>query len=562
MIGPSLEHEFPSGRDRFIFYGTGVGRKTTRLVEQASLQADIDDLLVLGGVGIGAEVSDIQEVVQQMYLPAGCPVVVRSSAFDEDGGTGRYDSHFFMPTGDRKKDEERLIELVSDVRQSLDRTTIFPPEKMGVLIQRVVGDKYPDFVSPAFSGVLTVFNGRPILRFAIGMATRVVSGGDALLVDLSSVEQLDAEDLESQLQSLSHADVVANTGVATIEITDDLRLAAANCLVKLQELISGWLQMTREKGDTYLEFAITNSDNKPIILQSHPIVKNDDEGSLTEFLPGMGGQLFEGNDTVGRGVREGNLVIVLEGKRAMITRQDMKALFGLNLRYSNYLLVVPPMVISRLVDEQLELRFSHFSNAAAVIESKGSSRVENKRFSPGLVQFLRSHTGTKGGTHFAGICMDQNILFLGLDGDTECEGAPSERVGNAIRIYDTPFRVQNLVSGMGRLELGESGGPRAYTEAQLLEWIETIHNALKVGETSEEETSWLTSLLDVLDGNFPKSSNSTYQSLTAWKPQQNDKRDRIIFAIDSFLKSDWLPYLIEDSSFLLYLAECRKVIET
>jgi hypothetical protein len=126
------------------------------------------------------------------------PLIVRSSSLLEDSeGTafsGKYRSLFLANTGTREQRQEALIDAVAEVYASVfgpdpieyraERGLLDFVEEMGIIVQRVVGQKVGKYFFPAFAGVAfshNEFRWSPrikredgIVRMVAGLGTRAV----------------------------------------------------------------------------------------------------------------------------------------------------------------------------------------------------------------------------------------------------------------------------------------------------------------------------------------------------------------------------------------------------
>lgn len=139
-----------------------------------------------------------QQFIRMLEAFGQWPIIVRSSSLQEDGFgnafAGKYESIFCINTGSL---EERLTELENAVRtvyaSTMDRSALeyrrqrglgYKDEQMALLIQRVSGSMYEDFLMPNAAGVgysyspyrwdNTLDPTAGMLRLVMGLGTRAV----------------------------------------------------------------------------------------------------------------------------------------------------------------------------------------------------------------------------------------------------------------------------------------------------------------------------------------------------------------------------------------------------
>lgn len=468
-------------------YGDGIGQKSADLMAYEAIAPDT--VTVQRGICIGASFFDQLDPAEtalvgdstdpKLTIPAslqllngllvsrfrkGEPLVVRSSAVSERV-SGRYDSIFIMPTGNEKKDSELLARAQSTVYASffLDHTTkqqrgrFAQDGGMGLLIQPVVGDSFgSNFFTPIVSGVLTSLNGEPLMRFNAGMGTSVVEGSRAKVLKRSNVNA-------SAVGHALHAEIGIDHWTETDGINrrnGELEKGFVNLKdvygrffqqrAALTRLVTAWREGTQQGAPYYLEFAISSNSNNPIILQAHPDLQ---EPFLEELGPLEGQLLCEGTDVVRSGSREGRGILWI-GQGRGFSPYDMQLIRELNER-KDYLLIVPDITISgagrvgNTTPPYTHLSRYPFYRAAGVVEIQ-ETIGNNERG-------LSHHKGT-GGTHFAEICKEDDIMFLGVPhhfGDDEMHQVLGDRglkLGNFSYYYDADFRISASPNG-GRVEL-------------------------------------------------------------------------------------------------------------
>jgi len=234
----------------WILFGKDPGLKTQDLID-FSRQAPFG-VQTLAGVGIGATLFDetlrlnnlagningqdllhcqlptsMSRINRQVasLLPNGAPVVIRSSARDERGGTGVYYSGFMVPSGDLQKDiaeleqTERAVYASYYTNQAKAYRQGADSQGMALLVQPVIGDRFDNHFMPAFSGVMTMVDGKPTLRLVIGLGTKAVDMDEAIVLTGNDIS---INAISQRLGALEKADAInLSTGhVQSISITD------------------------------------------------------------------------------------------------------------------------------------------------------------------------------------------------------------------------------------------------------------------------------------------------------------------------------------------------------
>lgn len=332
MVEVKKVNEFPIG-DEWLIFGNGVGLKTAdiqhyELTTPASLK-------VLRGISIGVShfylwlaqnnltiVSDAildsdlqlpvdtEQVNKQIVqlLSARQPIVVRSSASDEKGGSGIYASDFFVPTGNRDEDLIRLAQVQNSIYLSFftDKAKTYRQEKlpgeesgMSILIQPVIGDEHNGYFMPALSGVLTTINGEPVLRVVIGLGTKAVEMEEAIILRGANIN---ANEVINSLSALSRADAInlASGELESLLVDRQMIELATAQQEKLELLLREW-QANYDLGKPdYLEFALAQNEPKPVVLQASP---DEIRQVVTELGEPQGVVLCEGTDVVNTGTK-------------------------------------------------------------------------------------------------------------------------------------------------------------------------------------------------------------------------------------------------------------------
>ena len=528
MSDSTLKDESLAGDENILICGNNLGPKVERLADLSADPEVVGKIMIPAGVGIGSDV-DISTWKIPEQIPRNQPILVRSSATDEDAGTGIYSSIFLFPRNGIV-DEARIKKAVYDVRGSLSNNpSASGSTNMGVLVQPVVGDTCDGYFTPAISGVLTMSDdGHPIVRFAIGLGTRVVQGREAAIMDVNYMPQ---EEIVRTLQDFNSADVLVESTdnispVQEIRVDELLRTAAQNSIPKLLDLIAFWNSRGRSE---YWEFAISSNEDLPCVVQTHP---NISEGVIpTEFEPQVGKILFEGTDTVNFGTKQGELVIILShSHNGGVSENDLTRLEVINKDSQQFLLVAPDTVFSDLSNA---LEFKHFSNALGVVEMQHKSEQGIGTTDP--YSFTIDHTTGRGGTHFSGMCKTKGILFLSTERIDwmGALGSPTEELGDSIAVYEVPFKAQNTSMG-GRVEIiGEPLQPE-YRRKELDEWADMFWIYANFGEASGAFFKMLDLLLDDMKGTV------TGVNLYSWKGDSVKSVDAMLTNIDIALRNLYL----------------------
>lgn len=450
--------------------GDKLGPKTFRLYELGNKLRDSSLATIASGVAIGAEVR-IEEAIDYLVFTDNLPLAVRSSALTEDAGNGIFETIFVNPSKNRKKTENLIQNAQALITDSLKNDSdSSAQETMSILIQPVVGDKYPEGYGPALSGVITKFQGKAILRFNLGLGTKVVSGREAISIKPDQVLdiRLVGELIQSSLQADLLVDFEENGMLISQEmpIGEELRLAAIESIPKLQALVAEWYVSTN--GEEYWEFAISQKQDKPVVVQVHPLI--EEQAPIEYFEEPEGRVVLESQDYVNYGVRRGNKIIVL-GLGDGVSKSDLEYLKRLNKEESGFILVISDVLLSNLwKNEENSLTYEHFSHAAALIELRSSRlEIEYEDFEP--IFSTIDHSGNRGGTHFVGICTSKNILFMSAEVDDldKLFGKVTDRLTQGARLFEVDFKLQNTLSG-SRLELMGTSSKADYFKNELICW--------------------------------------------------------------------------------------------
>lgn len=465
-INPS---ETPFGKE-WVIFGQLPGLKTEDLL--AFEKTKPRDVLVLPGISIGASLfSDFlsqnsfgaktrDKVVKQGQLPEALiiinkqivslfspnkPVIVRSSATDECGGSGIYDSAFFVPTGNIEEDLKRLIEAERQVYASyfreeanLFRDGQFSNAGMGLLLQPVIGDNFANYFFPAFSGVFTVINGEMVMKVVPGLGTRAVTLGEDNIMRgnfdpfvLPRFKKFDAINLTTgEIESLQTNSYILDKQFQQIET--------------LMTAFDSWRNAYSKGQTTYWEFVVDESYKRPLVVQSalEPQPPLD-----LEFEPPEGKILLETSDIANIGIRRGRGILVLFVDAHQIP-VDVQRLTAFNKTHKNFLLAVPDMCLTSQTQVAYfcQLKFPYFSNASGILELH---YLRDYNIGLGI-----DHEVTPGGSHFLELCRKKNILFLGTRAD-QCKPLLEYRsrpFGHYSLYWDLEFKITNT-RRKGRIEI-------------------------------------------------------------------------------------------------------------
>lgn len=477
------EIQLSSLSSQWQFFGEGKGGKTDDLLEFAGRVPQTIEVLPGSSVGNSyfqeflahnnldiASAPDYEvelelppglialnrELVKK--LPAGKPVIVRSSAIGERGGNGIYRSCFFVATGDPEADLDLLAEAQFSVYDSFfnDRARTYRqkhPEAgeqgMSLLIQEMVGDIHQENFYPAVSGVLTNLNGEALLRIAVGMGSEVVDWGEAVVLHGSSITAREAVRALRELYKVRVITLALDTERTVQPDPDEIRGSLAVAEPKLEQLLEFWWQLYQQGEPYYLEFSIAESHDRPVVLQAAP---DEIKLSIPELGLPEGIILCEGNDVINLGQRRGRGIFwyFYEG----ISIRDLAVLQQFNKNHQDFLLLVPERQMSRVAETQIG--YEHMSNAAALVDLH---YTDTQIPIIGQPQFSSHKKYGVGGSHFAKICQSDQILFFshpvlpGSLGELQkVLGRPTEIFGEMCAYWDVEFVVTNTANS-GRAEL-------------------------------------------------------------------------------------------------------------
>ena len=580
-----LRKESPFGKE-WIMYGKDPGLKTADLIEFQKLITPMGGVKPLPGLSIGASYFDeflslnkLEKDIQRSdidrgkipksllgvnkeileVMPKGKPVVVRSSARDERGGTGVYYSGFFVPTGNIDKDQKKLEELETEVYSSYyshqakvyrDNSDV---EGMGILIQPVVGDRYDDqYFMPSLSGVMTLIDGEPTLRLVGGLGTKAVDMDEAIVL---KGEDITLENITKSVSKLKSTDAINiySGQVESIPLDALKREKMLGQLGKLSGLFEAWQSI---QPPHYWEFAIDQSDQPPFIVQAAP--EPPTKQPLLEYEQQEGKTIFEGTDTVNTGIKRGRGIIVV-GVDGYI-EDDLHFIEAVNSQERDFLIVFPEVAFSKLgkgarlslrsdqffrIEESKRVDLSHFSHALGVVEIQ--IPVNPMAGNDGSLTFTIDHTGGRGGAHFTELCKRRDILFLGVEQQNETNevfqlGEMTEKIGMSSGFYDVDFKITNT-KGKGRVEIMNDPKQRKYKYKDLGDWSDEFWrfgSDLSSGPTEDQSIG--IAFLDLLDC----FSDARRESLINFDPFKfieklpKDKVTKILSSIEVVLENIWM----------------------
>lgn len=485
----------------WIMFGQNPGLKTQDLID-FSKQAPIG-VITLAGIGIGATLFDetlttnglqphnatrqdllhcqlptaLTQINNQIasLLPNGIPIAVRSSARDERGGTGVYSTGFMISSGNPQKDTAELEKAEKGVyasyftKQAKAYRQGAENQGMALLVQPVIGDKYDNHFMPAFSGVMTVVDGKPTLRLVIGLGTKAVDMDEAIVLTGNDIS---VDIIAQMIGSLERADAInLTTGqVQAITINDEARERVSRQFPKLNLLIDAYRQ---NKQPHYWEFAIDEQSELPYIVQAAP--EQQKAVGKQEFDEPEGVILYQGEDTVNTGVKRGRGIVIVGATGQGYGSDDSSILQAINEASRDFLLVLPDMVFTRAGGVEQQINLSHFSNASGVVEIQ----IPKVSYAMGVPMTV-DHTQKRGGAHFSELCKRKDILFLGVQPqetykDVSQLGKMTEQVGRGSGFWDVEYKMTNTPNG-GRVEIVETPKQREYSARQLTEWADELYS--------------------------------------------------------------------------------------
>jgi hypothetical protein len=500
-----LPVEHPLGSE-WILYGQDFGAKTDDLKAFDAL--GVKDIHTLRGTGIGASyfrefmtlnnfnvdtnsvtISSADKIPESLLaiekeilnqVSIGTPFIIRSSAIGEYGGTGAYHSDIVIRTEMMEKDLWQFTRVITSIYGSYNTNTANlyrqirnqAYDGMAILIHPLCGDRSGNIIQPIISGVMTLVNSSPTLRFVHGSGLSAVEMQEAIVLQDDQIQEMNIRALLPLLTKGSSWNSQTQSSVLNSSdsyINKDERLQVEAAIPKLMAATRAWQSLYEAGQSYYWEFSISTNDELPIIFQS-TLIPN--EQVLKELPPTIGNILLEGTDVVGTGIKEGRGIIWI-GKGGT-NKDDVALLNRWNRENKNYLL----LILDRFFSSQgPQISLEDFSNAAAVIELQ----IIHKR-EPGILTLgAVDHTHKRGGTHFVNLCGQAGIPFLGaelLDDDQSVEnrlGKPSQRGREYSNsgIWDVSFRFVNAAKS-GRVELLGEVKRGIYEKGDLDKWANDL----------------------------------------------------------------------------------------
>lgn len=486
-------------------------------------------------------------------FPPGACVAVRSSVVGENEGVGVYSSFFMVTTGDMETDLETLAKLELqiyadyfsyDSRDFLDGKFMNSNEGVGLLIQEVIGDQYEDFWMPAISGVATTINGEFNLRLVLGLGTKAVKTGDAVVLKRNNLRP---EVIGKALFSLKEAEAISLTegGPFPEPLEYEWKVRMVSQVGKLMRLIEDWRNLEKNGVPYYWEFAIDEGHDHPQILQANR-EELLDERTTIEFGPATGRVMCESDDVANIGTKTGRGIIHLNLNG--VDFEDLRHLLLFNQTNRGYLLIVDDTLFSTLSRRGDGLGLSHFSNAAGIIE--------RQHLRDGRNPYHANHVG-QGGTHFIGACKRKDILFQGVpaypwDGTLgESLGPFNERFGRLGGYWDVEYKMTNT-KDEGRVEVYGEAAKREYSREKLRHWKEELDTLAEVLESfgEDKETSDSLSLLCFYLNEAVGNSVANYNPYDFVELLSPEYLEELILALDRTVS-----HLHFTESYVVYLDE-------
>lgn len=568
-----LLKESPFGKE-WIMYGKDPGLKTTDLIQFQKLIL-LGRVKPLPGISIGASYFDeflsnnkLEKDIQRRdidrgkmpesllgvnkeilkIIPKGKPVVVRSSARDERGGTGVYYSGFFVPTGNINEDLKKLEELEAEVYSSYysHQAKIYRDnsdgEGMGILIQPVVGDRLDNqYFMPSLSGVMTLIDDEPTLRLVGGLGTKAVDMDEAIVL---KGKDITIENITTSISRLKNADAINiySGQVESIPLDDLKREKILGQLGKLSTLFEAWQSI---QPPHYWEFAIDQSDDQlPFIVQAAP--EPPTKQPLLEYEQQEGKTVFEGTDTINTGIKRGRGIIVV-GVNGFL-REDLHLIEQLNREEKDFLLVLPDSAFSKL-GGSAKVNLSHFSHALGVVEIQTPPASDVK----GVITLTIDHTKGRGGAHFTELCKRRDILFLGVMRQNNTNrlsqlGEMTEEVGMSSGFYDADFKITNI-KGHGRVEIMNNPRQRKYKYKNFTNWSDEFWRlGSDLSDMSADDKATGKAFLDLLDcfGYARRDFIIDFDPFRFIKKIPKDKIEEILSSIEIVLENIWMLNSYDD----------------
>ena len=366
----------------------------------------------------GVITPEIQELNQEILktMPPGDPFALRSSSLGERGGSGIYQTTFFVPTGNMEKDSEIFWDREKEVYASefSDNAKAYREKHqadtgMAILIQPVIGERHEEYFFPFFAGsAYSSYAGEPLVRIAIGLGANAVGldptraiaitpkwsdylGLSVLLKRLKKISVINLESGELKNTTISH---LPKETIDLYPIPDCVR-NLFSILSKVRET---------EGRDYYIEWASPGrADENLFLLQVAPY----EDKPIKKLSVQIKGQLLAGGkDIVNHGRKKCRAIVLI----TEFGGRESSYLWSLNRELKDYLLIFPQTIFSR-VTEGPALEYSDFSNAGVLLEKQWSIPPDEK-----IVQKIDHVPFFRGGQHFQQLCDREDILFIGAEG--------------------------------------------------------------------------------------------------------------------------------------------------
>lgn len=436
------------------------------------------------------------------FPPQTC-IAIRSSVVGENRGIGIYSSYFMVTTGNIEVDLKILSKCELDIyadyfssssRDFLGDQFLADGGGVGLLIQKVIGDRHGEFFMPAISGVATFINGELNLRLVIGLGTRAVEMKDAIVLKGNN---LSPEVMERAIFSLHEAEAISlvekeiflseasgKGKVFLIGVDYQCKERIVGQVSKLSKLIDSWRKLNRDGTPYYWEFAVTEAHDRPQILQVNREEPFDER--TTELGPITGRVMCESNDVVNIGTKTGHGIVYLNLSGVIL--EDLKHLYVFNETNRNYLLIIDDILFSQPSRREGGLSLSHFSNAAGVIERQHV----RSNWDPHQIDPI-NHID-RGGTHFIEVCKRKDILFQGVVARPwdktleEALGPFYQRLGDYGGYWDLEFKMVN-VSRLGRVETFGQTISKGHSREKLHLWSDELRDVAGFLESEDKGAS-------------------------------------------------------------------------
>lgn len=418
-------------------------------------------------------------------MKAGVPYAIRSSALSERGGTGIYHSSFFVCSGNESVDLASLWEKEKEVYASefttdarAWRKKVNLPVGMAILIQEVAGYKFADWYLPGLAGTAySSFEGLPSVRLVVGLGTKAVKGDGLLYNSLPE----DNFGFSREIWNLEGADAV-NLLTGTVKGIDthqqEVHSAAKYSTFKR---LFGIVVELKKQGDFSMEWAIVGDDIH--IVQFAPYedkLPGDQKVGKDKFF-----LLTRGTDVLNSGKATCKGVLLIR----TWSNNTAAMVEYLNGQLSGYLLIAPQQAFSLLSgiglnretrEENVRLGFSHFSNAAAVIELQQHYDKDRRLELAGCGIVLADHSGGKGATHFQQLCSRSDILYMGCELDLSplLALAGCMRYSDDVLAWETEAIV--VVDGIkkeGFVYIAKESKNHQYSPTQIRDWSMNLREA-------------------------------------------------------------------------------------